>query len=75
MHTELLSPFNVFLSDYPTIDEHDVRLVRGDEPLEVHCAIHGKLPKKYTPFELKKVVSGSRRSEKRSPLECVEKTV
>lgn len=67
MHTELLSPFNVFLSDYPTIDEHDVRLVRGDEPLEVHCAIHGKLPKKYTPFELKKVVSGSRRAEKRSP--------
>jgi hypothetical protein len=34
MHTELLAPFKVFLADYPTIDEHDVRLVRGDEPLE-----------------------------------------
>ena len=67
MHTELLAPFKVFLADYPTIDEYDTRLVRGDEPLDVHCTIHGKLPKKYTPFELQKVVSGSRKSETRSP--------
>jgi hypothetical protein len=67
MHTELLAPFHVFLADYPTINEHDVRLVRGDEPLEIYCEIHGTLPKKYTPFELKKIVSGSRKSETRSP--------
>jgi hypothetical protein len=67
MHTELLAPFKVFLADYPTIDAHDVRLVRGDEPLELHCTIHGQLPKKYTPFELQKIVSGSRKSETRSP--------
>ena len=67
MHQQLLKPYNLFLSDYPMLDEHDTQLVRGDEPIEVYCAIHGKLAKNYTPFELQKIVTGSRKSEKRSP--------
>jgi hypothetical protein len=67
MQQQLLAPFKVFLADYPTLDEHDTRLVRGDEPLVVCCTKHGQLPRSYTPFELQKLVFGSRPSQARSP--------
>jgi hypothetical protein len=37
MQQQLLAPFKVFLADYPTLDENDTRLVRGDEPLVLCC--------------------------------------
>jgi hypothetical protein len=67
MQQQLLAPFQVFLADYPTLEENDTRLVRGDEPLVLCCTQHGQLPKSYTPFELQKLVFGSRQSPPRSP--------